>query len=436
MADEFWDDPSWYSSNGYDTNYTSPDITIDTSFTNPDYSWSNLDLGSLLGDLGLGDLGVSGSSFELPSMTSLLNLGSAWPGMTSSSQLMSMDPDQATRMYGQQVGDLVAQAQAEDDALLQAGKSMIPIFGNPINYAPGSLSDKLQYLSGDVHPAQSYVTDSGLTVGLGDGSQYQNPFDYASATQLDQNGDRYSQPYVVNNDTRRVVGFLDENGQPQYYSNLLAENTGSLANPSSSDSASTGGSGGSSSKSALDQIYSKLLAKMNADEAAKKSGLGQAIGAAQMAASLYQALAGKNQGYGVQKRSSTVTDSGPSAQAAKPVRTLYAKGGAIDIPEAKHGALVPMAIELAKAMASSGNHGLIPGSHGGQDDVVDIKAAPGEYIFDAETVSALGDGNTEAGAKRLDEMRRNIREHKRGGALTEIAAQAKSPAEYLPKGKK
>lgn len=429
MADEFWDDPSWYSSNGYDTNYTSPDdITIDTSFTNPDYSWSNLDLSSLYSDLGLSDLTTSSfsglgdlslSSLGSLSLGSLANLNPTLSSITGSS-LANMDPDQVTRMYGQQVGDLVAQAQAEDQSLLDQGNALSQFFRSPsISYAPGSLSDRMSNLVNDHRPGQSYVDDNGLVIGTGEGADVQNPYNY-----LQVGSDTY-----ITGPGESIVGYLDSQGRPTYYSNLAAQ---SSLDPASSSS----GSAGSSGKSALDQIYSKLLAKMNADEAAKKSGLGQALGAAQMAASLYQALAGKNQGYNVQKRSSTVTDSGPSAQAAKPVRTLYAKGGAIDIPEAKHGALVPMAIELAKAMASTGNHGLIPGSHGGQDDVVDIKAAPGEYIFDAETVSALGDGNTEAGAKQLDKMRRNIREHKRGGALTEIAAQAKSPAEYLPKGKK
>ena len=40
----------------------------------------------------------------------------------------------------------------------------------------------------------------------------------------------------------------------------------------------------------------------------------------------------------------------------------------------------------------------------------------GEYVMDAETVSALGDGSNDAGAKRLDEMRERLRAHKRGAA--------------------
>jgi hypothetical protein len=36
------------------------------------------------------------------------------------------------------------------------------------------------------------------------------------------------------------------------------------------------------------------------------------------------------------------------------------------------------------------------------------KVARGEYIIDARTVAALGNGSTDAGAERLDKMRKDI----------------------------
>jgi hypothetical protein len=75
--------------------------------------------------------------------------------------------------------------------------------------------------------------------------------------------------------------------------------------------------------------------------------------------------------------------------------------------------------------------GVVKGSDGGQADTVDISVSPGEYIIDAEVVSMLGDGNTDAGAKKLDKMRENIRGHKRTGGLASIAAKAKNPEQYL-----
>ena len=75
--------------------------------------------------------------------------------------------------------------------------------------------------------------------------------------------------------------------------------------------------------------------------------------------------------------------------------------------------------------------GLLRGAQAGQEDGVPINASHGEYVFDADTVSALGDGNTEAGAKRLDEMRQRIRTHKRSAPATKIPPKAKPAASYL-----
>lgn len=60
----------------------------------------------------------------------------------------------------------------------------------------------------------------------------------------------------------------------------------------------------------------------------------------------------------------------------------------------------------------------------------------GEYVFDAETVAALGDGNNEAGAHALDQMRENIRRHKRNAPTNKIPPKAKRPEQYLKKGAK
>jgi len=52
-------------------------------------------------------------------------------------------------------------------------------------------------------------------------------------------------------------------------------------------------------------------------------------------------------------------------------------------------------------------------------------------MMDADTVSALGDGNTDAGAKKLDQMRQNIRAHKRAAPKNKIPPKAKNPEAYL-----
>jgi hypothetical protein len=74
--------------------------------------------------------------------------------------------------------------------------------------------------------------------------------------------------------------------------------------------------------------------------------------------------------------------------------------------------------------------GYLSGDSGGQDDLIDAKLSDGEYVFDASTVSDLGDGNNAAGARKLDVFRENIRKHKRGGKVN-LPPKAKSLESYL-----
>lgn len=70
--------------------------------------------------------------------------------------------------------------------------------------------------------------------------------------------------------------------------------------------------------------------------------------------------------------------------------------------------------------------------HDGRSDHIKAVLSPGEFVFDAETVALLGNGSTEAGAERLDELRRNIRKHK-GSALAagQISPDALPPEQYI-----
>ncbi len=74
---------------------------------------------------------------------------------------------------------------------------------------------------------------------------------------------------------------------------------------------------------------------------------------------------------------------------------------------------------------------LLRGASGGQADDVNARLSHGEYVMDAESVSALGDGNTEAGARKLDQMRQNLRKHKRSAPVNKIPPKAKSPEKYM-----
>lgn len=79
--------------------------------------------------------------------------------------------------------------------------------------------------------------------------------------------------------------------------------------------------------------------------------------------------------------------------------------------------------------------GHIRGPGTGQSDSIPAVLSNGEYVMDADSVAALGDGSTEAGAKALDGMRHAIRKHKRSAPITSIPPKAKAPMAYLKGGK-
>lgn len=75
---------------------------------------------------------------------------------------------------------------------------------------------------------------------------------------------------------------------------------------------------------------------------------------------------------------------------------------------------------------------LVRGGGSGRDDTVNARLSDGEYVMDAETVAMLGDGSTDAGARRLDDMRSQLRKHKgKTMARGKFSPNAKSPLAYL-----
>lgn len=170
------------------------------------------------------------------------------------------------------------------------------------------------------------------------------------------------------------------------------------------------------------------LAKQIAKAEGKSSATGaleKALKAAELATLLYKAGTAKQ---GVDKsefgRRDKVEKAGPSFERAQATRGArgYKEGGPIK------GGLLPVIHRAAEEAHRRQKEKEVPG---GQDDVIELLGAPGEYMLDAETVAALGDGSNEAGAAKLDKMRRNLRKHKRGGSLDKIPPRAKSIEEYL-----
>lgn len=74
---------------------------------------------------------------------------------------------------------------------------------------------------------------------------------------------------------------------------------------------------------------------------------------------------------------------------------------------------------------------LAKGDGGGQDDKIEALLSDGEYVLDAEIVSALGDGSNDEGARRLDAWREKIRTHKRAAPRGDIPPKAKRPDAYM-----
>jgi hypothetical protein len=96
------------------------------------------------------------------------------------------------------------------------------------------------------------------------------------------------------------------------------------------------------------------------------------------------------------------------------------------------GGPVDMQMEEPQGPLSHGDYGLVAGGGDGQSDTVPINASAGEYVFDAETVSMLGNGSTDAGADILDKWREYLRGHKRSADPSEIGPESKDPSSYLP----
>lgn len=100
--------------------------------------------------------------------------------------------------------------------------------------------------------------------------------------------------------------------------------------------------------------------------------------------------------------------------------------------DARGGAYAGTLPAMAQGGALSAVARFARGAGSGRDDTIDARLSDGEYVIDAETVAMLGDGSSAAGARQLDKMRQQIRQHK-GKALARgrFSPNAKSPLAYL-----
>ena len=131
------------------------------------------------------------------------------------------------------------------------------------------------------------------------------------------------------------------------------------------------------------------------------------------------------------------------------VTGYYACGGGTgqsdDIPAMLHDGDYVMDAETVSALgdgsSKAGMHVLdgfrekVPHHDKPGSNPVPAKIADGEYVFPAAFVTSLGGGDNKQGAKILDGLREKLRAHKRGAPTDKIPPKAKSPLDYIKKGK-
>jgi hypothetical protein len=131
------------------------------------------------------------------------------------------------------------------------------------------------------------------------------------------------------------------------------------------------------------------------------------------------------------------------------VTGYYACGGGTgqsdDIPAMLHDGDYVMDAETVSALgdgsSKAGRHVLdgfrkqVPHMARGGSNPVPAKIADGEYVFPAAFVTALGAGDNKRGAEILDGLRTKLRAQKRSAPLDKIPPKAKNPLDYIKKGK-
>lgn len=73
----------------------------------------------------------------------------------------------------------------------------------------------------------------------------------------------------------------------------------------------------------------------------------------------------------------------------------------------------------------------IKGRGTGQSDEIPAALSDGEHVLDADLVSMIGDGSNDAGHRRLEQMKRSIRAHKRSAPAGKIPPKARGLGSYM-----
>jgi hypothetical protein len=97
--------------------------------------------------------------------------------------------------------------------------------------------------------------------------------------------------------------------------------------------------------------------------------------------------------------------------------------------KAAHAVGVQIGQHLKKHSPVFTGHGKVGGDSGGQDDAVPARLSSGEFVVPADVVGHLGDGSSDAGAKKLTEMMGNVRKQKSGSGFPKKSK--KNPLNYV-----
>ena len=178
----------------------------------------------------------------------------------------------------------------------------------------------------------------------------------------------------------------------------------------------------------------------------------QSSGAKHESSPLKQIKSGISGGYahgGLPEKYHAAAPEGHNPEFITGMTGYYACGGGTgqsdDIPAMLHDGDYVMDAETVSALgdgsSKAGRHVLdgfrtqVPHKADGGSNPVPAKIADGEYVFPAAFVTALGQGDNKRGAEILDGLRTKLRAHKRGAPLNKIPPKAKNPIDYIKKGK-
>ena len=213
-------------------------------------------------------------------------------------------------------------------------------------------------------------------------------------------------------------------------------------------SAASGGTVDSSIGNELDRKYSPNF-KIYSPTILNNRGLGQIPGSTmQPLKMLRQSIHGAAKG-GLPRQYKDASPEGHNPEFITGLTGFYADGGGTgqsdDIPALLHDGDYVMDAETVSALgdgsSKAGRHVLdkfrtqIPHEKKLEGNVVPAKIADGEYVFPAAFVTALGRGDNKRGAKILDGLRESLREHKRSAPMDKIPPKAKAPLSYISKAK-